>query len=258
MKKRKSISTVVVMLVVGCSNENQMLKQSAANKHLQTEHAKSKAEILHLQAKFDEIYKSNAVLKTEFKESEAENSKKLTAAINNANAWKHVFDESARSNAVLKSKLKDSETEIENNLAAAVKNANAWKHVFDESVENNKVLKGEMRRLKGEGAHAASAKHIKELASEDVVGTYQYNVEDGKTNRAIFMNNGVVQHYGWDKQKARLKWEIRGEEVLITGNFGTFFCRKETDGKLTKIAEVKDRVRIELPVKEQISGNKIK
>ena len=71
MKKRKSISTVVVMLAVGCSNENQMLKQSAANKHLQTEHAKSKAEILHLQAKFDEIYKSNAVLKAKLKESKS-------------------------------------------------------------------------------------------------------------------------------------------------------------------------------------------
>ena len=102
------------------------------------------------------------------------------------------------------------------------------------------------------------AKTVKELTPEDVIGTYLYTVKDDKTNKAVFMKKGELHHYGWDKQNARLKWEITNFEVLITGNFGTFFCRKEIDGKLTQIAEVKDEVRTELPEKEQISGTKIK
>jgi|TARA_B100000959_G_scaffold254375_1_gene285997 prepilin-type N-terminal cleavage/methylation domain-containing protein len=99
---------------------------------------------------------------------------------------------------------------------------------------------------------------LTKLTLENVIGTYEYIVEDGKTNRAVFLNDGKLQHYGWDKQNARLKWEIKNEEVLVTGSFGTYFCRKEIDGKLTKIAEVDDGARIELPKKEQVSGLKIK
>ena len=102
------------------------------------------------------------------------------------------------------------------------------------------------------------ASPVKELTLEDVIGTYLYTVTDNKTNRAVFMKKGELHHYGWDKQNARLKWEIANNEVLITGNFGTFYCRKDTDGKLTQIAEIKDEVRTELPEKEQIFGEKIK
>ena len=93
---------------------------------------------------------------------------------------------------------------------------------------------------------------------EKVVGTYEYLTMEGKTNRAIFTNSGVVQHRGWDRRNDELKWEIKNGEVILTGNYGIIICRKEMDGSLTQIAKLVDGERKELPKEEQTSGNKIK
>ena len=95
-----------------------------------------------------------------------------------------------------------------------------------------------------------------ERLEDSVVGSYEYLTMEGKTNRAIFTNNGVVQHRGWDRQNDELKWEIKTGEVILTGNYGTIIWWKEMDGRLTQIAKLVDGERKELPKEEQISGEK--
>ena len=156
-------------------------------------------------------------------------------------------------------------------------NANNRKSGFDKNIQIHNLLERMRRRInrrRFEDMKSAlmvlliswflgcgqshQVETTKKLTWKEVVGTYQYNAEEEKMNRAVFLKNGVLNHHGWDDQNAKLKWEIKNEEVVITGNFGTFFCRKESNGELTKIAELDNGVRIDLLEKEQTSGQKIK
>ena len=78
---------------------------------------------------------------------------------------------------------------------------------------------------KGDDKNSTTAKLVKELTKEDVVGSYEAKVKEttyyGKmrididTRKLVFLKNGTIESYmnGDNRAESAADWEIVGEEV---------------------------------------------
>jgi len=95
---------------------------------------------------------------------------------------------------------------------------------------------------KGNGA---AAKPVKELAKEDVVGTYELK-GDGGTNRAVLLDNGIWENYENGKKTGEYKWKLVNGEIHFVDNDGDIIVlRINKDRSIIIIAKIdKDGERI--------------
>ena len=106
----------------------------------------------------------------------------------------------------------------------------------------------------------ATAKPVKELTLEEkkVIGTYEMEAGED-TFRAVYLDNGIVEHYtNGKKQEGEDTWKIVDGELHIIHETGIAVFRINKDGSKTGIAVIEDGKREEFTKETQYTIKKIK
>jgi hypothetical protein len=105
-----------------------------------------------------------------------------------------------------------------------------------------------------------TAKPVKELTKEDVVGTYEAKWENGRTEGGVFLENGVFESYeNGKKREEEAKWTIINGEIHVEFEDGRIFVvRINPDKSITLIANISDGEREDIRKEIQIPLKKIK
>ena len=102
------------------------------------------------------------------------------------------------------------------------------------------------------------AKPVKELTSEDVVGSYEAR-GGGDSYKQVFLDNGVYEWHVIGKKEWGAKWKIVNRELHIDIGDGYISVWKiNEDNSITKIAYIEDGKRTGLPKEPPLTYIKIK
>ena len=107
----------------------------------------------------------------------------------------------------------------------------------------------------------ATAKPVKELTKEDLIGTYEVNYKGKFKYRLVFLRNGAVEIYqDGKKEEYEAKWKIKDDgEIHFEEESGRInVYRINSDGSMTQIEMIKDGRVKSLSKEEQITFKKIK
>ena len=106
--------------------------------------------------------------------------------------------------------------------------------------------------------NATKAKPVKELTSEDVVGSYEAR-GGGDSYKQVFLDNGVYEWHVIGKKEWGAKWKIVNRELHIDIGDGYISVWKiNEDNSITKIAYIEDGKRTGLPKEPPLTYIKIK
>ena len=94
---------------------------------------------------------------------------------------------------------------------------------------------------------------------DSVLGEYEFKDLLGKTNKWVFLENGVIERYKISKKLGEEKWSVVEGEIHIVYDWGEILIlRINTDKSITLIASIVDEKRTDWPKDKQETYKKIK